>query len=285
MKSNIIKLILTMIGVFMSFSSYSYDSLPNSDTEFGVAAKNIDFSKLPKIKIPDARGEKIPTMNQTGYMKTELDPYSESFIKFAANSKKPALEIGTAYGVASIEALKKGATIIANDIEEKHLIALLQNTPKDYYNNLFLKPGSFPDEIELPENSISSVLICRVAHFFTGEQIETGFKKIHKWLIPGGKLYFVSLTPYHHLLRDNFLQTYIKNYDQGVKWPGLITNFREYNPKEADDIPNLFHVFDDKLMKKLLTEIGFDIEEMTYFDYSTNMSDQKGYIGFIAEKK
>ena len=46
--------------------------------------------------------------------------------------KKPILDIGAAYGVNTIPALKNGATVIANDLEQSHLDILVVNTPKKY---------------------------------------------------------------------------------------------------------------------------------------------------------
>ena len=267
----------------MNNSAYSASLLPDSRNVLGIPATFIDIESLPKILIPEAKGDKIPTLNKTGFMKTELDVFSQKFIHFTLTSKKPVLEIGAAYGIATLQALKNNVTIIANDIEEKHLIALLQKTPKSQLKNLYIKPGHFPANLEFEENSLGAVLICRVAHFFTGEEMDEGFKKIYKWLAPKGKIFFISMSPYHHLLKD-FLPTYIRRAERGEKWPGVIENMKEYNPKESADIPNFLHVFDDAYMRTTLEKMGFNIEEITLFDYSNNSSDQKGYLGFIAVK-
>ena len=71
----------------------------------------------------------VPTMNKTGFMTAELDEYSKKFAVFAGERgvlDEESLDIGCAYGVATLAALEKGARIFACDIELKHLEILDQ---------------------------------------------------------------------------------------------------------------------------------------------------------------
>jgi cyclopropane fatty-acyl-phospholipid synthase-like methyltransferase len=34
-------------------------------------------------------------------------------------------------------------------------------------------------------------------HFLTPQEASAGFSKIYDWLVPGGKLFFIVITPYH----------------------------------------------------------------------------------------
>lgn len=66
-------------------------------------------------------GKFINTLNGMGAMTTNLDPFSEAFVEFSGSCDFPVLEIGAAYGIATTAALSKGASVIANDLDQQHL--------------------------------------------------------------------------------------------------------------------------------------------------------------------
>lgn len=274
-----------LIGILVNKGgAMSIDTVNLNKESFGIRGDDPELEKLPQYTMPIQNGDKIATLNKTGYMKVELDEFSEQFIIDAKNSIHPVLELGSAYGASAVKVLEQGGTIIANDISKEHLSVLYHNSPNSHRKRLYLNNNSFPVQTNFPANSISGVLLCRMAHFLKGEEIELGINKIHNWLIPGGKLYFVSLSPYHHLLREKFLPIYKQRFKDGDKWPGIITSMQEYNPSEKDDIPNFLHVFDIEIMSALLERHGFAIEKIKLFDYSNLSSDNLGYIGVVAKK-
>ena len=57
-------------------------------------------SGLPKPFIPGL----IPTMNNTGFMTEALDAYSQEFVSYAGSIADEVLDIGCAYGVATLAA-------------------------------------------------------------------------------------------------------------------------------------------------------------------------------------
>ena len=56
---------------------------------------------MPVERYPGA----VPTLNGRGFMLENLDPYSQSFVSFASEAELPLLDIGCAYGVATLAAL------------------------------------------------------------------------------------------------------------------------------------------------------------------------------------
>ena len=117
------------------------------------------------------------------------------------------LEIGAAFGAASLQALAKGAKVFCNDIDPSNLAVvrnrhvkvdgIQQESVTGDDSKLVLVPGSFPDELAgLPKNYFDAILICSVLHFFTGEQIEKSLEQLSIHLKPGGKLFVVCETPY-----------------------------------------------------------------------------------------
>lgn len=68
----------------------------------------------------------VPTMNHTGWMIENPDRVSLAFGDYAGGLDSEVLDIGCAYGVATLHALQQGARVLACDIEQKHL---------DYWSN------------------------------------------------------------------------------------------------------------------------------------------------------
>jgi len=204
-------------------------------------------------------------MNRTGFMTTTLDAYSKQFVEFAKDADGPVLEVGAAYGVATIPALQNGATVIANDLDERHLQILKDRTPEAFHSQLILKPGRFPDELELEENSVSAILICRVLHFFDGETIERSIAKAHRWLKPGGKLFIVADTPYLKNI-ESLIPYYEQRLKQGEKWPGYITDIKQrVFPEYREYLPNVMHFLDEAVLRRVLENQNFTIEILELF--------------------
>src|SRR3989338_9876850 len=165
----------------------------------------------------------VRTLNNMGYMTSGLDPYSQAFVDFAPGAPGPCLDVGAAYGVASLNALSNGAKVIANDIDERHLEILRARALERLRERLTLMPGSFPDGITFAPETLGAVLVCRVMHFFDGPTIERAAVKIMSWLAPGGKVFVVGETPFIGTAKA-FFPTYEARVKAGDLWPGIVEN-------------------------------------------------------------
>jgi polyketide synthase PksJ len=251
----------------------------------GTLASTLDLSKIELKNIPDRIKDEIPTLNQFGYMKEELDEYSEEFILNSKNAKNPVMEIGTAYGYVSLKVLEQGARLIANDISQEHLDHLVSKTTKDKLKNLSIINAAFPGDVDLPKNSLDSLLISRVIHFFDGITIERALDKIHDWLIEGGSLYLTSCSIYHYAVKHSMPEKYNALRSDDIYWPGIIENQKTMAKDHAPFVRDLFHVFDIPQLEELLPKHGFKIERISLFDYPDDTdSGGKGHVGFKATK-
>lgn len=256
-----------------------------------IALKKAVLGEKEKIQpinpTPHSSDDLIVTLNKQGYMLTSLHEYSEAFVDFSPKAPGPVLDIGAAYGVASIPALKNGAHVIANDIDSRHLKILKQNTPKGYLKNLELRTGKIPGKIHFMENSLGAVLASGVLHFLPGEELIEAIDQIYKWLKPGGKLFFASSTPYAKLYYK-FLPLYLERKKAGKQWPGLIENTAEYVPEIAHEIPTLINLLDLDILESILLKAGFHIEKIEFFNISKIANDinseENAVLGAIAWK-
>lgn len=212
--------------------------------------------------LPAAReGVLIPTLNAMGYMNTELDRYLEAFAVFAPEAPGRALDIGAAYGIATLAALENGASVIANDLDPRHLDLLLERVPAGQRTRLELRPGRFPEELEFEEGSLGAVLIARVLHFFEGQKIEHSLKKIRRWLAPGGKLFVTVESPYLATWAP-FISIFEKNKAAGETWPGWVKVGDVIT--WAPQLPDYMNFMDPEILSRALTDAGFAVEDAAF---------------------
>lgn len=264
--------------------------------EYGICAADKRLDDLGgslEMPAPELDG-RVVTLNQTGYMSPGLNEYAQDFIDFAASTKRHVLDIGAAYGVITIEALKKGAKVIANDCEERHLLILRKRVPQEILPSLFLMNKLFPHHLNFPSESLGALIASRIFHFLRPEEMEIGLDKITKWLVPHGRLYIVCMSPYRNYLDNkSFAEDYEKKWRSGNPWPGEIVNMVDnYAPMFKGNIPEYMHAMDSRPLELALTKRGFKVIKTGLFDYEHTNKDGpmspnsrgRNYCGLIAEK-
>lgn len=244
----------------------------------------VDPKSIARVVVPlscEVRGVFTKTYNPSGgFTMAACDPVSLEFINRApsivANGGR-ALEIGAAFGAATLEILAKGVPVFCNDINAENLAVVRtrfsekMNYTKDFITGdderLVVIPGVFPEElIGLPRKSFNAILLCRILHFLTGEKIETSLTLLSDLLIEGGKIYIVCETPY---LRNwqKFLPEFHRRVKQGMEWPGEISNPAEYESSgRATSLPNFVHWLSKEVLERALSRAGFAIEYSDYID-------------------
>jgi SAM-dependent methyltransferase len=239
------------------------------------------------LKIPSSEKGFIPSLNHYGYMLETPDEYSQKFINYAEKTSGFVLDIGAAYGVSTIPALKAGAYVIANDLDFRHLYLLWHRITPNLRERLSLKIGKFPREVDFPPHTFEAILASGVLHYLPVEELEEAFKKIFDLLVSKGKFFFFTSTPYLGLFKE-FLPIFYQRKAQKEKWPGLISNSWIYAPHRKDHIPNRINLLDEETLMTLFLEIGFQIEEKSYVamvQYPKDIqSGGKEYIGFVLKK-
>ncbi len=245
-------------------------------------------SKINNLQIPqaDSSGCFIPTLNKTGYMTTHLDPFSQEFVEYASHDERGfVLEVGAAYGIATLAALSRGAKVICNDIEPLHLELVKQKAVLKDRFRLKILPGDFPYEVQLPLCSLDAILMCRVLHLFNGQQVEESIQKAYQILKPGGRIFIIVDTPYLKIL-SSFIPEYERRLKAGIKWPGFIQNLHEY--VQEKDLPDVVNFLDDKTLRWVLEKYGFTIEKTSFicrWDFPpTRRLDGRESLGIIAYK-
>ncbi|HEM0449745.1 TPA: class I SAM-dependent methyltransferase [Legionella pneumophila] len=215
-----------------------------------------------------------------GFTTTPCDPVSQKFIEHAVLSAKQGgkvLEIGAAFGAATLEAIAKGATVFCNDVEPENLAVVRQRflevtddsseSLTGDSSKLILVPGELPNElIGLPEKQFDAILICRVLHFFTGAKIEESLALLSKLLTTNGKIYIVCETPY---LKNwqRFIPEFNRRVEINEEWPGEITEPAKYESSgRASSLPKFVHWITKEVLDRSLVRSGFTIEHSEYIN-------------------
>ncbi len=224
--------------------------------------------------------------NNFGFMVAEPDKLMRTFVSFASKSDKPCVDVGAAFGVASLYALDQGVkNVIAIDPEQSHIDHIAQqfSAMQQDDQQIELHCGYFPKTVKLENYTVSAILIARVLHFLSGEEITALLEQAYNILMPGGKIFISTISPYVKPLL-NYIETYEQHENaDNVEWPGMIDNLRQYLPEAAHKHNQKSgHVLTPKVLSKHLKKAGFEIETAKFstrkYQEVAQMTDER-YAG------
>ena len=200
-------------------------------------------------------------------MFTVLDDYAKDFIHFAGECGEPVLDLGCAYGVATLRALEAGATVTACDLEPGHLEILAEKAPDDRKSQLTCRTGQLP-YVEFPDEQFAAILCSRVLHFLDGAAVDASVRKMYSWLKPGGRLYLVADTPYG--IWRKFIPLYEAKKESGARWPGLMIGLEYFLPNmklgPRLDGPSFMNLLDPDVLERTCREAGFEVDRVNFID-------------------
>ena len=208
------------------------------------------------------------TRNRMGWVSERLSRLSEEFVRYCGSAEghaAPVLDIGAGYGVASLAALKHGATVIANDLEEAHCAEISRRAANDCGTEeqarLTVLTGRFPEQLQFPPASLAAVHISNVLHFLPGPSLEVGLQAVARWLRPQGKLFIQAATPFQSPFAA-FLPEYERRVAAGERWPGWLPKVGLYaRHRQMGQMPKAMHLLDDQVLRRVAEEVGLEVEE------------------------
>lgn len=206
----------------------------------------------------------VATLNGTGFMFERRDRFADAFIEYAGSVGKPVLELGCAYGVSTIPALERGATITASDLDPRHLEILRSKVRPDLLPRLTTKAGALPD-IDLPTGHYAAILCSRVLHFLPGEAVEASVHNMARWLAPGGRLYLIADCPYG--IWRGAIAKFEAGKASGERWPGFIVGLHNYlatpSAKPIEQ-PPFMNLMDPDLLARTCREAGLEVLDAAF---------------------
>lgn len=243
-----------------------------------------DPSYATQLTMPEAtdRGM-VPTLNNKGFMSTSLDPVSAAFTVYAGLAKGWSLDLGCAYGIATLAALDHGARIVACDMEPGHVQVLLSKVPETARDRIKGVAAQMP-KIAFRPNGFSAILCSRALHFLNGEDVMTTVRAMAEWLEPGGKVFLIADTPY-----TGFWARGAKAYEErkaaGDPWPGFIPDVTQFLPVDARSKRNMRYLnpMDPDTLTRVCADAGLIVEQAA-FSGRPDQPASKTHAGVIAAK-
>ena len=273
-----------------------------ASTAFGVRADEPGLDDLIEICPAPQKsktGKSLLTANKMGFDILDNAKAQENWLVhelynyITDGQPKIILDIGAGYGHLSLSALSKNKNIvISNDIAEEHLMEIRRRAIRDDLplNHLYLNNKSFPNEIDLEDSSVDLIIAYRILHFLTAEEIEHGVVKMYKMLKENGKLFILVMAPQNKSFSEWLLPIYNNKWNLGNKFPGENLAVKEALPEQAYNLPEYLHVMDERPLRRVLEEHGFEVEvvdfvDMKYFGNIPHKRDGHESVGVIARKK
>ena len=235
---------------------------------------------LPKSSVPGL----IPTLNNTGWMTETLDEVSTTFTEYAGSIDTESLDIGCAYGIATLQALEQGARMCACDSEPQHLEILLKRVPPESADRCRTVTGIMPG-VDFAPGSFGAILASRVLHFLTGAEVEQTIGKMHDWLIPGGRVFLVADSPYTGPWKAAAAD-YERRKAEGDPWPGWLDDYTQYVPDSFNisKSPAPINPMDPDILARACSEAGLEIIEARWLSSGTKYATGKDHAGVIAAR-
>jgi len=220
-----------------------------------------------------------PTLNQRGFMSARLDPVSRAFADAAGALDGEVVDLGCAYGIATLAALDAGARVLAVDMEQGHLDVLEQETPSGRRERLRTFVGAMPG-LGLPGASFAAVHTARMLHFLDGDDVMTALAEIRGWLVPGGRLYATVDTPY-----TGFWAAAAPEYEArkaaGDPWPGYLDDVGALLPNgKPDGFVDTMNPMDEDTLVRACTDAGFAVESSA--TYGPGGEPGRSHAGVVA---
>jgi SAM-dependent methyltransferase len=230
----------------------------------------------------------ITTLNRRGHTSTQLNEFSQRFVESLVDVRAPVVDIGCAFGVCTLPALATGATVVACDIERRHLAGLVANCPEIDRPRLVPLIVDFPNGPHFAAGSIAAVHAANLLNYLPGPDLVRAAELMFGMLQPGGQVFTVSGTPYAANVRE-FIPVYEDNKLRGVEWPGELHDLHSLcTDPTTRDLPNFLHLLDDEVLRRTFTAAGFVVTEARMYERA-NISaylkwDGRENVGLIARK-
>ncbi len=216
----------------------------------------------------------IATRTKRGMQMAKPSPLLKIWLD-SADGVHPLVDIGCAYGINTLEAVRQGIATIGIDLGEEHF-PLLRELYHELTSNSLRPLGSLQlisasvlEPLPIDDASLAGIVMGEVLHFIPGDAAAGVFKQLYAKLIPGGTLclHGAHLDGMAAMINGpTILEEIERKRLAGVRWPGEMTDVSLFmnnilQPLDFPDNakPDFFHVFSLEQVRALAEEAGFEI--------------------------
>ncbi len=278
-----------------------------SSTSFSLWADYTAFETLLKkakkenLALPKPQFDgRYQTLNKKGAALPVTNIITDEFIAYASQDNKHILHVDAQFGHIALDVLKSNvAEYVATDSDKRHLAVIAKRAnkliPTKNLKALKLFHGSFPNSFkEFADNSFDVILLDRVLHFYTPDQVTKAIKETLRILKPGGKVFIVAITPYVRRF-ESFIPQYKQRLLLKHRYPGHVKNLKYFANPEVTTPEQLnqmhdksFMFFDAQFMHFFLSKTGFVVDKAFEFALGfksiTWALDGRELVGAVARK-
>lgn len=291
-----IRFIVQLCVVFLMFLSSSFAD------EYKLR-EAVEKAKSLHLTLPELEDDgRVRTLNKKGSMFQVQDMTSEAFLSSIKGKK--VLEIGAAYGNILLKSLNlRFNKYVVNDLDPRHLFIAATRVKErideglvesSVGENVLFVDCEFGVDCRFSSDSFDAILIARVLHFFTPEQITAGIKDLYRILKVKGQVYAIATTPYIKRY-SKFIPEYERRVQNGDPFPGYVEKLGNYldlsliSAEELKKVNNeTFMFLDPVVLAREFKNAGFNVKvsKTVPLGYSSNIwqFDGREDVVVIAEK-
>lgn len=159
----------------------------------------LEAQTQPKCGMPKYEEFTATSLRQSSNnMGVELQittPFHQAILDYLQPGQQ-VLDIGCAYGFNTNQALLKGASVLALDIEAAHIAVLVRDLDPKLLPNLKIDLAQFPENVVLNPDHYDLIILGQILHFLSPAQIELSLKSCLYTLKPGGEMILMVMTIY-----------------------------------------------------------------------------------------
>lgn len=211
--------------------------------------------------------ERRKTQNGMGWETMNWDPITEAFSKVPLERPGEAvlmLDVGCGYGRIARAAAANGGTVLCNDLDARHLLALAQEAEAHLRSRFLLHVGDFLADFPWRFAAFDAILLSRMAHFMSPKKFHKLLRQCRRLLLPGGRLFITTGTPYTRSFRS-FRPEYERRKRSGDPWPGYIDGkthkVTDYWPEARGLLPERMNLLDREVLDEALKEAQFQLSQ------------------------
>lgn len=198
-----------------------------------------------------------------------------------------AFDLGAGLGVATLPALRAGALVMANDIDNRHLDEIKRHAEAEGLETRLVTDSRPLQEIGAM-GPVDAVHASNVLHFLSGAEIEKAMSWMWRTLKPGGKAFIQMQSPFCGHFQA-FYPEYERRKSDGLRWPGEIEGAKRYAPAEIQHLVADFnHVMEAEMLSEVFRNEGFEIEFAGYYTRpglpEVSRNDGRENLGLVARK-
>ncbi len=245
---------------------------------------DVDSSLAAKHNVAILKEGQIATQNKRGMQMASRSPLFEAWVA-SCDGNHPLADLGCAYGLNAMEAIRRGLPVIGIDLGEEHFPYVRDlyqrglESAHESYGTLELMTGSLTETINIPNDSLSGILVGEVLHFIPGEDILPAFKQLFSKLIPGGTLclHCCHLGGLAAMPGGDQLKAEIERRQaEGIRWPGEMHDWDKMIQRDFDAShdnmpdsarPDFFHILTIPQVREAASAAGFTIVSLEAGDH------------------